>query len=208
MECSLWSGCAVDKRRVRVVGAPPVSSTGRPGGPWRAPPRWCRRIAAFGALRAPRTCQHTNAVGGWTAPRTSGAQVLRAHEAAVQLRVAGGMLQHAGHAADARKLGVVSQLQALGVPRGRTSHMNVLSPFRADHSWNHPKVPSSGGPMTFLGVPGRLLAKRSSVRGRSKIAKVRGSRGRSKSAKVPSPPYPKDPPVVLVHMGVDPATCL
>ena len=26
--------------------------------------------------------------------------------------------------------------------------------------------------MTFLGVPGRLLAKRSSVRGRSKIAKV------------------------------------
>ena len=49
--------------------------------------------------------------------------------------------------------------------------------------------------MTFLGVPGRLLAKRSSVRGRSKIAKVRNSRGRSKSAKVPSPPYPKDPRV-------------
>ena len=48
--------------------------------------------------------------------------------------------------------------------------------------------------MTFLGVPGRLLAKRSWVCGRSKIAKVRGSRGRSKSAKVPSPPYPKDPP--------------
>ena len=49
--------------------------------------------------------------------------------------------------------------------------------------------------MTFLGVPGRLLAKRSWVCGRSKIAKVRGSRGRSKSAKVPSRPYPKDPRV-------------
>ena len=82
-ESSLWVGCVVVARGGRVVGAAPVSSTGRPGGAGRAPPRWCRRIAAIGAVHAPRTCQHTNAVGGWTAPRTSGPQVLRAHEAAV-----------------------------------------------------------------------------------------------------------------------------
>ena len=54
--------------------------------------------------------------------------------------------------------------------------------------------------MTFLrevGRDGGSAAKRSWVCGRSKIAKVRGSRGRSKSAKVPSPPYPKDPRVLL-----------
>ena len=56
--------------------------------------------------------------------------------------------------------------------------------------------------MTFLGVPGRLLAKRSWVCGRSKIAKVRGSRGRSKSAKVPSPPYPKYPRVLILFAAV------
>ena len=46
--------------------------------------------------------------------------MLHAHEAAVQLRVAGRTHRHAGRAAGARKLGVVSQLQALGEPRGRT----------------------------------------------------------------------------------------
>ena len=138
MECSLWSGCAVDKRRVRVVGAPPVSSTERPGGPWRAPPRWCRRIAAFGALRAPRTCQHTNAVGGWTVPRTSGARILYAHEAAARAHGFSGRPRHGGHATQVSEVGVVSQREALGVPRTRVPHMNVLSAFLANHSWNHP----------------------------------------------------------------------
>ena len=46
--------------------------------------------------------------------------MLHAHEAAVQLRVAGRTHRHAGRAAGARKLGVVSQLQALGEARGRT----------------------------------------------------------------------------------------
>ena len=59
-------------------------------------------------------------VVGWTAPCKFGAQILDADEAAVQLRVAGSTLQHAGRAAGARKVGVVSHRQALSLPRGRT----------------------------------------------------------------------------------------
>ena len=149
-ECSLMSGCAVDERRKRVAAAAPGSSTGPPGAACRAPPGWCRRIEAIGAVSGPHTCQHTNVAGGWTAPRTSGPRILCAHEAAVQLRVAGRTHRHAGRAAGAKKLGVVSQREALGVPRTRVPHMNVLCPFQPYRSWNHPGwcVWAAGAPST------------------------------------------------------------
>ena len=51
-----------------------------------------------------------------------------AHEAAARAHGFSGMPRHGGHATQVSEVGVVSQREALGVPRTRVPHMNTFCP--------------------------------------------------------------------------------
>ena len=87
------------------------------------------------SLQESKAQLHLHRADGRWRMDTSGASAQRAASRAAALQLVGDTLTPVARVSGTIKVGVVHRGRALAMPRAQ---MNVLSPFRANHSWNYP----------------------------------------------------------------------
>ena len=90
------------------------------------------------SLQMAASHHHCHRVGAARPPHGSSSAAQLAASRAALKHGCSGMPMRAGHATAARTTGVAQQDSALAWPRARRRGVKVLSPFRANYSWNYP----------------------------------------------------------------------